>query len=71
MDEDFKEKLKTVNFGKPGVKGKPRVTTVPHEQDGKPAGQFTEHPDGRIDCGVFPRTGHSFGKVNRPGGHDG
>jgi hypothetical protein len=71
MDESFKEKIQSVNFGNNKVRGKPEVKVVPHEKDGKPAGQYTEHPDGRIDCSVFPRTGHTIARPLQPGGSSG
>lgn len=33
-----------------------RVVTVPHEDDGRPAGQQIHHPDGRVSARVFARS---------------
>jgi hypothetical protein len=33
-----------------------KVVTVPHDDDGRAAGQQIHHPDGRVDAKVFART---------------
>lgn len=54
--------LKQVNFGSVSgsnvridEKGN-KVVTIPHSDDGKPAGEQIYHPDGRISANVLART---------------
>lgn len=53
-DEEFREKLKTLNFGTKTGQSERKI--VVDDRDGSVAGVVTEHWDGRADAAARPKS---------------